>query len=65
MSLKGANMNKTVEQLWAEFQKEMAENDKKVADEIKNKKPEEISKEFNKFVIENKCKIMGGKNGKQ
>lgn len=58
-------MKKTPEQLWEEFQQELAENDKKVAAEINTKSDEEKAKEFAKFIKENKCKVMkGGKNGK-
>ena len=50
--------------LFEEFQKELAENDKKVAAEINSKSREEMSKEFIEFIKANKCKIKGGKNGK-
>ena len=56
-------MNTDINKLVEDLKKELAENDKKVAEEIKNKTPSELSKEFDKFIIENKCKIMGGKNG--
>ena len=56
---------KTPEQIWKEFQEELAENDKKVQQEINKKTDEEKSKEFAKFIKDNKCKVMkGGKNGK-
>lgn len=58
-------MKKTPEQLWEEFQKELAENDKKVKEEIKKKTDEEKAKDFAKFIKDNECKVMkGGKNGK-
>lgn len=55
---------KTQEQLLEEFKKELAENDKKVKQEINKKTDIEKAKEFAKFIKDNKCKIMGGKNGK-
>ena len=59
-------MKKTPEQLWAEFQKELAENDKKVQQEASKKTDEQKAKEFAIFIKTNKCKVMeGGKNGKQ
>ena len=57
-------MKKTPKQLWEEFQQELAENDKKVAAEINTKSDEEKAKEFAKFIKDNKCKIKGGRNGK-
>ncbi len=58
-------MNKTPEQIWEEFQKELANNDKKVQEEINKKTDEQKAKEFAKFIKENNCKVMkGGKNGK-
>ena len=58
-------MNKTPEQIWEEFQKELKENDKKVQEEINTKTDEQKLKEFAKFIKENNCKVMkGGKNGK-
>lgn len=58
-------MKKTPEQIFEEFQKELAENDKKVEAEINKKSDIEKAKEFAKFIKENNCKtIKGGKNGK-
>lgn len=58
-------MNKTPEQIWEEFQKELKENDKKVKKEIYITTDEEKAKEFAKFIKDNNCKIMrGSKNGK-
>ena len=57
-------MKKTPEQIWEEFQKELIENDKKVQEEINKKTDEEKSKEFAMFIKKNKCKIIGGKNGR-
>ena len=58
-------MKKTPEQLLEEFQKELAENDKKVQEEIYQKTDEEKAKEFAKFIKDNNCKVIGGsKNGK-
>ena len=57
-------MKKTPEKIWEEFQKELTENDKKVQEEINEKSDKEKSREFALFIKTNKCKIMGGKNGK-
>ena len=58
----GGNMAKRIEQLCKEFEKELKLNDELVA---KNKKSDiEKSNEFANFIKNNKCKIMGGKNGK-
>lgn len=58
-------MEKTPEQIWEEFQKELKANDKKVEKEIYTKPDEEKLKEFAKFIKDNKCKVLkGGKNGK-
>lgn len=58
-------MKKTPEQIWEEFQNELAENDKKVQEESNKKTDEQKAKEFAKFIKENNCKtIKGGKNGK-
>ena len=58
-------MNKTPEQIWEEFQKELKENDKKVQEEINKKPDEQKAKEFVMFINKNNCKIIeGGKNGK-
>lgn len=55
-------MKKTPEQLLEEFQKELAENDKKVQEEIYQKTDEEKAKEFAKFIKDNNCKVIGGNN---
>ena len=55
-------MNKTPEQLLEEFQKELAENDKKVQEEIYQKTDVEKAKEFAKFIKDNNCKVIGGDN---
>ncbi|MBQ8615689.1 MAG: hypothetical protein IJ415_03905 [Clostridia bacterium] len=56
---------KTPEELLKDFQKELEENDKKVAQEINKKTDEEKAKEFAMFIKKNKCKVIGGgKNGK-
>ncbi|MBO5954566.1 MAG: hypothetical protein J6Q13_01195 [Clostridia bacterium] len=57
-------MKKTVEQILEEFQKELKENDKKVQEDINKKTDEEKAKEFAMFIKKNKCKVVGGKNGK-
>ena len=57
-------MKKTPEQIWEEFQKELIENDKKAASEINKKSDEQKAKEYAIFIKKNKCKVMGGKNGK-
>ena len=57
-------MKKTVEQLLDEFKKELAENDKKVQAEISKKSDTQKAKEFAMFIKNNKCKTIGGKNGK-
>ena len=57
-------MKKTPEQIWKEFQKELAENDKKIQEEIDKKTDEQKTKEYALFIKKNKCKVMGGKNGK-
>ena len=57
-------MKKTPEKLWEEFQKELAENDKKVKAEINTKTDEQKAKDFGNFIKSNKCKVKGGKNGK-
>ena len=57
-------MKKTPEQIWEEFQKELKENNKKVQEEINKQTDEEKLKEFAKFIKKNKCKVIGGKNGK-
>ena len=56
-------MKKTPEQIWEEFQKELKENDKKVAKEIYTKTDEQKAKEFAMFIKKNNCKVKGGKNG--
>ena len=58
-------MKKTPQQIWEEFQKELAENDKKVKEEINTKTDEQKAKEYAIFIKKNKCKVMGGKNGKK
>ena len=55
---------KKAEQIWEDFQKELKENDKKVQEEINKKSDVEKAKEFSMFIKKNKCKVMGGKNGK-
>lgn len=56
---------KTPDQIFKEFKKELAENDKKVQQEIYTKTDVEKAKEFAKFIKDNNCKVMkGGKNGK-
>jgi len=58
-------MNKTPEQIWEEFQKELKENDEKVKKEINNKTDKEKAKEFAMFIKKNNCKVTGGgKNGR-
>ena len=57
-------MKKSIEQILEEYQKELVENDKKVQKEINKKTDEEKAKEFAIFVKKNKCKVLGGKNGK-
>ena len=57
-------MKKTPEKIWEDFQKELAENDKKVEAEINTKTDEQKAKEFMNFIKSNKCKVKGGKNGK-
>ena len=55
---------KTPDQIFKEFKKELAENDKKVQQEIYTKTDEQKSKEFARFIKDNNCKVMkGGKNG--
>ena len=56
--------NKTPEEILKELQKEFEENDKKVQQEINTKTDKEKAKEFASFIKKNKCKVMGGKNGK-
>lgn len=56
---------KSQEQLWDEFQKELKENDSQVEKEKLTKTPEDFSNDFIKFVKENKCKTVGGKNEKK
>jgi len=57
-------MKKTLEEILEDFQTELKENDKKVKAEINKKTDNEKAKEFAMFIKNNKCKIMGGKNGK-
>ena len=57
-------MKKTPEQIWEDFQKELVENDKKVNAEINKKSDEQKAKEFARFIKDNKCKVVGGKNEK-
>ncbi len=56
---------KSQEILWDEFQKELKENDSKVEKEKLTKSIKDRSNDFIKFVKENKCKIVGGKNEKK
>ena len=58
-------MTKNAEQIYKELETEFKMNDKLVKKNSKGKSDIEKSKEFASFIKTNKCKTIGGKNGKK
>ena len=65
MEKKFVKMSKEdMDKIYSELVEEFKENDKAVKEELIKKDRKELIEDYQNFIIKNKCKTRGDKNGK-